>query len=193
MMIERFPFMLLSALALGIAAETGAQLQQQCSATGVMGGKKFSMTHCAVSFYEGENSVTLWLAEAPISAEDAKAFEFNAYPKEKDASGKRRTALHLSFCPGGGKPMASPAAVKSVELGMDYADSPMLGRQWVIELPKEKDLKVEKLSGDIKLGGRLTGRITGTRSGEKPPYSWQIDFDVRLPERSAAAGTGCGS
>src|SRR6266540_6458753 len=151
MMRKRCPLVPLALLALGVASQ--ARAQQKCSATGVMGGKKFSMANCAVSFYDGENSVTLWLAESPISPEDAKAFEFNAYPKEKDASGKRRTSLHLSFCPGGGKPVASTAAVKSVELGMDHADSPMLGRQWVIELPKEKDLKIEKLSGDLKLGG----------------------------------------
>ncbi len=189
-MLERFGYFLVGALALGFAAQV--QAQQKCSAKGVMGGKKFSMTHCAVAFYDSEKSVTLWFAEEPISAEEAKAFEWNSYPPDKDAGGKKRTKLHLSFCPGGGNPAPSAAAVKFVELGMDHAESPMLGRQWVFDLPKDKELKIENLSGELKLGGRLAGRMTGAKSSDGLPYSWQIDFDLKLPEKAAAAGTGCG-
>jgi hypothetical protein len=83
--------------------------------------------------------------------------------------------------------------VKSVEMSVAHASSPMLGRQWVFELPKDKELKIEKLSGKLALGGRLTGRITGAKTSDGLSYSWQADFDVRLPTKAAAAGLSCGS
>lgn len=178
-----------------------AQAEGKCLAKGVLGGKKFSMSHCAVSYYDDEHSVTIWFNETAIPAEELKTFQASGYPPDRDAAGKPRTMLHLAFCPGGGKTVPRPGAVKSVELGMSHADSPLLGRQWVFELPKDKELKFEKLSGDLKLGGRLSGHVTGKktsgeldRDGEKgTPDSWEINFDFRLPDKSASGGTGCGS
>ena len=76
---------------------------------------------------------------------------------------------------------------------MNHADSPLLGRQWVLQLPKDKELKVEKLSGDLKLGGRLAGRVTGGKTSDGLPYSWEIEFDLPLPAKSAASGVSCGA
>ncbi len=53
--------------------------------------------------------------------------------------------------------------------------------------------KVEKLSGDLKLGGRLTGRITGGKMSDGLKYSWEADFDMTLPKKSAEGGLVCGT
>ncbi len=174
----------------------GVRAESRCSAKGVMGGKAFSMTHCAISYYDDQHSVTIWFSEAPISAEEEKAFQLSSYASDQDAKGKFRTLMHLAFCPGGGAPVPRPAAVKSVEIGMNNAESPLLGRQWVLDPSKDKHIRFEKLSGDLKLGGRLAGRVTGGKTREEDSqgaYSWQIDFDLPLPAKSAAAGAGCGS
>ncbi len=181
------------AASFGLAVAVGAQAEGRCSAKGVMGGKKFSMSQCAVSYFEDEHSVTIWFSGTPISAEEAKTFELSAYPPDHDANGKPRTMLHLSFCPGGGKSSPRPEAVTNVELWMNHADSPTLGRQWVMKLPRDKELKVERASGDLKLGGKLDGRVTGSKTSDGLPYSWEIEFDLPLPARSAAAGVSCGA
>ena len=63
----------------------------------------------------------------------------------------------------------------------------------MFHLPVDKaNLKIEKLSGDLKTGGRLAGKITGAKKEGERPYSWDVDFDVALPEKGAAAGPGCG-
>src|SRR5215471_18705695 len=95
---------LIAALALASIA-LPASAKDSCKATGVMGGKAYTLTHCAISFYESDNSVTIWWNEAPISAEEAHEFEVSSYVADKDANGKRRTAIHMGFCPGGGKPV----------------------------------------------------------------------------------------
>jgi hypothetical protein len=182
----------LLAATFALAVAIGAQAEGKCAAKGVMGGKKFSMSHCAVSYYDDEHSVTIWFSETPISTEEAKTFQVSAYPLDRDVNGKPRTMLHLAFCPGGGQPSPRPEAVKSVEFWMNHADSPMLSRQWVLQLPKDKELKLEKLSGDLKLGGGLAGRVTGGKTSDGLLYSWEIDFDVPLPNKSASAGVGCG-
>ena len=51
--------------------------------------------------------------------------------------------------------------------------------------------KVEKLSGALKPGGRLAGRITGGKVSDGLKYEWQIDFDLALPAKSAAGGMTC--
>jgi hypothetical protein len=181
------------AASVALAFAVGAQAEGKCSAKGLMGGKKFEMKHCAISYFDDEHSVTIWFSETPISADEAKTFELSAYPPDHDASGKPRTMLHLSFCPGGGKSSPRPEAVPSVEFWMNHADSPLLGRQWVLQLPKDKELKVEKLSGDLKLGGRLAGRVTGGKMSDGLPYSWEIEFDLPLPAKSAASGLSCGA
>ena len=58
--------------------------------------------------------------------------------------------------------------------------------QWVVEAPK--DYKVEKMTGEIKPGSMLTGRIVGGMG----KTTWVFDFDVKLPEKDAAAGMTCG-
>jgi hypothetical protein len=181
------------AASFALAVAVGAEAKSKCSAKGVMGGKKFSMSHCAIAYFDDEHSVTVWFSETPITAEEAKTFEFSASPPDHEANGKARTMLHLSFCPGGGKSSPRPEAVKSVEFWMNHADSPMLGRQWVLDLPKDKELKVEKVSGDLKLGGKLAGRVTGGKTSDGLPYSWDIEFDLLLPAKSAASGASCGA
>jgi len=180
-----------AAVVLSVALPAAAE--DHCVVKAVVGGKPVTLKHCAVAFYDSENSVTIFFTEAPLSAEEAKTFQMNAYPDEKDSSGHRRTATHLAFCPGGGKPTPAPGAVKSVEMGWSHASSVFLSRQWVFELPQDKELKIEKLSGDLKLGGRLSGRMTGGKKSDGLDYSWDFDFDLRLPDKAAAAGQGCGS
>jgi hypothetical protein len=59
-------------------------------------------------------------------------------------------------------------------------------------LPGDRaNLKIEKLSGELKAGGRLVGKLTGGKKEGERPYSWDVDFDVALPEKGAAAGPGC--
>ena len=62
---------------------------------------------------------------------------------------------------------------------------PLAGVQWVVKAPK--DFKAEKMTGEIKPGGTLTGRIVGQRA----KTSWTLDFDMNLPAKDAAAGFGC--
>jgi hypothetical protein len=50
-----------------------------------------------------------------------------------------------------------------------------------------KDFKVEKMTGDVKPGGLLSGRIAGSRG----KTAWNLDFDVTLPAKDAAAGMSC--
>ncbi len=180
---------LASAILLAFAAV--ARADDKCLARAVIGGERVALKYCEVAMYD-EKGVTLVFMEAPISAEEVAAFEWNSAPKEKDPSGKPRTMIELGFCPGGDKPAPSPGAVKSVEMSVNHASSPMLGRQWVFDLPK-KELKIERLSGNLALGGRLAGRMTGSKKSDDLNYSWEIDFDVQLPRKAAAAGPSCGS
>jgi hypothetical protein len=176
---------------MSLAAAAGAE--DKCLVKAVLGGKAVTLKYCEVAMYD-EKGVTLAFMEDPIPAEEVEAFQLNSYPKEKDAGGKPRTMIEIGFCPGGGTPAVSPGAVKSVEMSVAHASSPMLGRQWAFELPKDKELmKIEKLSGKLASGGKLTGRITGAKTSDGLSYSWQADFDVQLPTKAAAAGLSCGS
>ena len=56
----------------------------------------------------------------------------------------------------------------------------------MVEAPK--DFKVEKMAGDLKPGGTLSGKIVGNL--DKTAFSF--DFDVNLPAKDAAAGMSCG-
>jgi hypothetical protein len=182
--------LLVAVLLMSLAAAAGAE--DRCLVKAVLGGKSVTLKYCEVAMYD-EKGVTLAFMEDPIPAEEVEAFQLNSYPKEKDAAGKPRTMIEIGFCPGGGTPAVSPGAVKSVEMSLAHASSPMLGRQWVFDLPKDKELKIEKLSGKLSLGGKLTGRITGGKTSDDLSYSWQADFDVQLPTKAAAAGLSCGS
>lgn len=70
--------------------------------------------------------------------------------------------LLLAFCPGGGKAVAAAASIKSIDFALSHAKSAMASAQWVVQAPK--DFKVDKISGDLKPGGNLAGKITGSRS-----------------------------
>jgi hypothetical protein len=92
------------------------------------------------------------------------------------------------------KPVSAPAEVKSVEIAFKHADAEFLGpqEQWVLNLPKDKEIKIEKLTGELKQGGTLSGKITGALNSEGKKFSWDIDFEMMLPDKVAAAGPGCG-
>lgn len=179
----------LTALCLLVLA-TSANAQDKCSGTGVLAGERFSVSHCAAAIYPDEHSVTLWFNESPITPQEIEAFQMSAYPGTvKD--GKERTMLLLAFCPGGGKVSAAAGSIRKIDFGTSHAKSPLGGAQWVIEAPK--DFKVEAISGDVKPGGRLAGRITGSRSSDGLRFTWDLSFDVSLPAREAASGVTCGS
>lgn len=167
---------------------TASNAQNKCSATGVMAGEKFSAGNCAVAFYPDQNSVTIWFNEAAITPQEQEAFELSAYA-DSAKGGKDRTMLLVLFCPGGGQPTASAGAIKSIDLGLTHAKSAMAGAQWVVEAPR--DFKVERISGELKPGGNLSGRITGARTSDGRPYSWDLAFDLSLPAREAASGMTC--
>ena len=191
-MFDSRPRHLILAFLLALAAPGFAE--DKCNVKAVLGGKSVMMKYCAVALYDSEHSVTLYFSDSPFTAKEIEAFQESSNPSDKDAAGKPRTMMHFAFCPGAGKPVVNPAGVKNVEMSVNVAGSVFLGRQWVFELPKEKDiLKIEKLSGELKLGGKLTGRITGGKTSDGLKYSWEADFDMTLPEKSAFGGQGCGT
>jgi len=170
-----------------------ALAEDTCSVKAVLGGKPVTMKHCAAAIYEVRDdfySLTLWFSDAPFAATELETFRMNSYAVDKTADGKPRTMMHFAFCPG----TKNAADAKSVETGVNVAGSPFFGRQWVFELPKEKDmLKIEKLAGSIAPNGKLSGRITGGKLSDGLKYSWEADFQFTLPAKAAAAGPGCGS
>jgi uncharacterized Ntn-hydrolase superfamily protein len=149
-----------------------------------MGGEKFAATNCVASIYGDQHSVAIWFNEEPITAAEAESFQMSSYASG-DKGGKQRTMAIIMFCPGGGKETASAAAVKSIDLNTNHAKSPMAGIQRVVDAPK--DFKVEKMTGNIKPGGTLSGRIVGNL--EKTAFTF--DFELNLPAKEAAAGLGC--
>jgi len=157
----------------------------KCLATGVMEGEKFTANHCVVSLYGDQHSVAIWFNEDAISPAEADGFRLSSYA-EANKAGKPRTLMQIMFCPGGGTAIASPAAVKSIDINTNHARSPMAGLQRVAQSPK--DFKVERMTGEIKPGSMLTGRIVGGIS----KTTWILDFDVKLPENDASAGMTCG-
>ena len=181
---------LITVLVLSLALPVFAE--DHCSVKAVIGGTPATLKYCAVALYESENSVTLLFSESAFTQGQLEDFQESSAPPEKDAAGKRPTAIHFSFCPGGGKPLLDPASVKLVEMSVTVASSPFLGFQSTYELPKDKSIvNIEKLSGDLKLGGRLTGRISGGRMSDGKKYSWEADFDLKLPAKAAFGGQGC--
>ena len=76
--------------------------------------------------------------------------------------------------------------MKSIDVNTNHARSPTAGLQRVAQ--SSKDFKVEKMTGEIKPGSMLTGRIVGGMG----KTTWIFDFDVKLPEVDAAAGMTCG-
>ena len=168
--------------ATGVVA--AAPVTTRCSATGSMGGERFTATHCVASVYGDQHSVAIWFNEDAITPQEADSFQASSYASG-DKGGKPRTMAIVMFCPGGGKEMPSAAAVKSIDLNTNHARSPMAGIQRVVEAPR--DFKVEKMTGDIKPGGTLSGKIAG--SLDKTTFAF--DFELNLPAREAAAGMDC--
>lgn len=174
-----------------------ALAEDKCSVKAVLGGKPMTMKHCAAAVYEPSDdkfSVTLYFSDSPFTVGELSEFHENSATRDKTEDGKQRTMMYFAFCSGAGKAAAKAAAVKSVETGINVAGSPFFGRQWVFDLPKESEiLKIEKLTGDIVPGGRVSGRFTGGKLSDGLKYSWDAVFDFTLPAKSAFAGLGCGS
>jgi len=169
----------------GSATAGNATAPDKCSATGAMEGEKFTAKNCAVSLYGDKHSVAIWFNEDPISPTEAESFQLSSYVDGAKA-GKQRTLVRIMFCPGGGLATASAQAVKSIDFSTNHAKSMLNGVQWVVESPK--DFKVEKMTGEVKPGSMLSGKIVGARGKS----TWNLEFDVRLPLKDAAAGMGCG-
>jgi hypothetical protein len=171
-------------------AASAARAADKCVARASIAGKAVTFKSCAVAVYDNSGA-TIWFTDAPLTAEELSTFHLNSYATPTYPDNRMRTMLSLAFCPGGGKATASAAAVKSVEI---VANEPTPGawQSFVFSLPADKaNLKIEKLSGELKAGGRLAGKITGAKKEGERSYSWDVDFDVALPEKAAAAGPGC--
>jgi hypothetical protein len=173
-----------------VALATGASAQNKCMATGQMGGQAFSLPYCEVAYYEGSNGATIWFSNTPITDAERDFFQTSS---SADRFRKGRSMVHLAFCPGGGSAVPSPRTAKSVEIGFTHATVLSLGPQdqWVLEPATDKQIKVESLNGELKRGGKLSGKIMGAIAGSKPAFNWDLQFDLVLPQRTAGAGPGC--
>lgn len=174
-----------SGAASGATPAAGAPMETRCSAKGTMGGEKFTATNCVASLYPDQHSVAIWFNEDPITPEEAESFQMSSYASGAKG-GKQRTMATIMFCPGGGQATASPAAVKSIDINTNHAKSPLAGIQRVVEAPR--DFKVEKMAGELKPGGTLSGKIIGNLD----KTAFNFEFDVNLPAKDAAAGMSCG-
>lgn len=173
-----------------VAAATAVSAQNKCIATGQMGSQAFSLAYCEVAYYEGSNGITIWFSSTPITAEERDFFQTSS---SADRFRKGRSMVHLAFCPGGGSAVPSPKTAKGVEIGFAHATVLSLGpqEQWVLEPASDKQIKIESLTGELKRGGKLSGKITGAIAGQKPAFNWDLQFDLVLPQRTAGAGPGC--
>jgi len=168
------------------AFASGTSAQNTCTATGVMAGLKYAASNCAAALSSSQHSVAIWFNENPISAQDAKDFQTTG-TVEPAQNGTQRTFVLIMFCPGGGAATASAAAVKSISLTTNHAKSLLAGIQWNIKSPK--DFKVENMTGEVKPGGKLGGKIVG--KWHKTTYD--LTFDVKLPATDAAQAMDCGT
>jgi hypothetical protein len=169
----------------GATPAGSAPVKTRCSARGTMGGETFAATNCVAALYGDQHSVAIWFNEDPVTPQEAEKFQMSSYA-DGTKGGKQRTMVTIMFCPGGGQATASPAAVKSIDISTNHAKSPLVGIQRVVEAPK--DFKVEKMAGDLKPGGTLSGKIVG----KLDQTAFDFDFDVNLPAKDAAAGMSCG-
>lgn len=172
-----------------LVASPGALAQNKCTAKGMMAGQAFNLTYCEVAYYQSSQGVSIWFSSTPITQEEREFFQLSS---SADRFRKGRTNVFLGFCPGGGSATASPKTAKSMELAFKHATVMDLGPQdqWVLE-PTSKGMKVERLAGDMKKGGKLTGKISGEIPAKKPPFTWDLEFDLTLPQKAAGAGPGC--
>ena len=173
-----------------VAVATAVSAQNKCIATGQMGGQAFNLTHCEVAFYEGSPGITIWFSSTPITPEERDTFQRSSYDQDFR---KGRSMVHLAFCPGGGSAVPSPKTAKNVEIGFKHATVLDLGPQdqWVLEPASDKQIKIESLTGELKRGGKVSGKITGAIARQKPAFNWDLQFDLVLPQRTAGAGPGC--
>jgi hypothetical protein len=162
----------------------GAQAQNKCTASGLMGGLKFAANNCAVALSRSQHSVAIWFNEDAISSQDAKDFQASA-TVDAEKEGKRRTFMLITLCPGGGAAVASPGAVKSMGLMTNHAKSLLAGIQWNVKSPR--DFKVENMTGQVDPGGKLAGKIVG----KWHKTAWNLTFEVELPTTDAAQGIDC--
>jgi hypothetical protein len=151
----------------------------------MMSGEKFTATHCVASLYGDQHSVAIWFNEDAITPEEADSFRTSSYA-DGATSGKQRTLAIIMFCPGGGSETASAQAVQSIDLNTNHSRSPMAGVQRVLQAPN--DFKVEKMTGEVKPDGLLSGKISG--SIDKTTFAFE--FELNLPSKDAAAGMSCG-
>jgi TPR repeat protein len=170
-----------------VAASTGsAPPKDRCLASGQLGGERFTATHCAVSMLHDQRSIAIWFNEGPLSAQEIDGFQMSSHA-DSSKGGNERTMMILSFCPGGGGATASPAAVKMIDVNTNHAKSVLAGIQWVLEAPDE--FKVDKMTGEVKPGALLSGKLTGKRGGT----SFTADFDInclpRMPAQDWSAGS----
>jgi hypothetical protein len=165
-------------------AAAPSRVPDKCTASGALEGERFAATHCAVAIYGDQHSVALWFNDDPVTPDEASTFELSSNASDSKG-GKSRTMVIVMFCPGGGSTTASPAAVKSLDMNTNHARSPLAGLQRVLKAPAE--LKVERMSGDVKPGGRLAGTIVGNVS----KTTLRLEFDVTLPAKDSAAGVTC--
>ena len=164
-----------------------AGAQDKCSVTGTFGGKPVALKSCAVALYDGK-SVTIWFTEEPLKGDELDTFRISSAANKKDAQNKTRTMLSLAFC---AAPKPGPQAVKEVSIDVSHSSSPMLSQSWVLDYPQEKDVKFVKLAGDVKPGGRISGKVTGTKKEQDRAFTFDADFDVQLPQKGAGAGLSC--
>lgn len=157
---------------------------ERCSATGSMGGERFTLSHCAISLMLDAHSVAIWFNDDPITPQEVAEFQLSSYAGDRKG-GKPRTRLIAMLCPGGGSAEASPSRVKAIDVNTNHAKSALAGIQNVFEAPK--DFRVEKLAGKLEPGGRLAGRIVAAHGST----SFTLDFDLDLPQKDAAAGMSC--
>src|SRR5712692_8704324 len=164
-----------------------AAAENRCSAAVTRGGKKFDLRNCAVAYHSSEHSVMIWFTETALSSGEERSFQGSAFASERDIHGKYRTMMSLAFCPGGGSSTPAPGDVKSVKVRIHTADTKLLAH-WVSDASKAQEVTAEKMQGDLRPGGKPSGRMTGNGSSWGTSYSWLADFDLRLPEESSTAG-----
>lgn len=165
-------------------AAAGPAKPDTCTASGSLEGEKFSATRCAAAFFSDKRSVAIWFNEDAISPEDAANFRMSSYA-DGSKGGKPRTMVVVMFCPGGGGETASAAAVRAIDFNSNHAKSPVAGLQRVLKAPA--DFKVERMSGDLKPGGRVAGKI----AGKVASTTFTLEFDLALPAKDSAAGFAC--
>jgi hypothetical protein len=174
-----------SGVASGATPSAIAPVKARCSAKGTMGGERFTASNCVASLYGDQHSVAIWFNEDPITPQEAETFQMSSHA-DGTKGGKERTMVTIMFCPGGGQPTASAAAVKSMDINTNHAKSALAGIQRVVEAPR--DFKVAKMVGDLKSARHSQAGSSAASTRRRSSF----DFDVSLPAKDAAAGMSCG-